>query len=211
MLWNFESERTAAHRFPGELHTSGVGSGANYQLPMSKGHHVLPMLAAWEEYYAEAGYKTNGCSPPKYGQKKPSFLGFQSSQVELFNAWKSPHWDIVFLPMTGTVWMGSAQYEGRDKMIPDLSRNSLPGKMVGNCGTHLNRTTDLPTVPQGVGSSVQFNSGKDPKRHRPFSQECDVCIRLLRKFGKGFEIFWVFPSFCGIVVPSSGDFVSPTH
>eukprot|EP00435_Cladocopium_sp_Y103_P054289 s1329_g17.t1 len=53
LLWNFESERTAAHRFPGELHTSGVGSGAKYQLPMSKGHHVLPMFAAWEEYYAE--------------------------------------------------------------------------------------------------------------------------------------------------------------
>ena len=26
-LWNYESERTAAQRFPGELHTSGVGSG----------------------------------------------------------------------------------------------------------------------------------------------------------------------------------------
>ena len=57
MLWNYESERTAAHRFPGELHTSGVGSGANYQLPMSKGHHVLPMFAAWDEYYAEAPLK----------------------------------------------------------------------------------------------------------------------------------------------------------
>lgn len=37
----------------GELHTSGVGSGAGYQLPMSKGHHVLPCFAAWDQYYAE--------------------------------------------------------------------------------------------------------------------------------------------------------------
>eukprot|EP00435_Cladocopium_sp_Y103_P054583 s1329_g17.t2 len=114
LLWNFESERTAAHRFPGELHTSGVGSGAKYQLPMSKGHHVLPMFAAWEEYYAE---------------------------VELFNAWKSPHWDIVFLPMTSAIWQ--PRYTDRNyQMIPDISRNYLLGEMRGS-----------------VGSSLQFDGG----------------------------------------------------
>ncbi|CAJ1460291.1 unnamed protein product [Effrenium voratum] len=130
LLWNYESERTAAHRFPGELHTSGVGSGANYQLPMSKGHHVLPMFAAWDEYYAE---------------------------VELFNAWKSPHWDIMFLPMTNAYWRGDGAQNYQ--MIPDLSRHFLLGEMKGQCGSHMNDTTDAPTVAQGVGSSMQFDSG----------------------------------------------------
>ena len=45
-------------------------------------------------------------------------------------------------------------------MIPDLSRHFLLGEMKGQCGSHMNDTTDAPTVAQGVGSSMQFDSGQ---------------------------------------------------
>jgi len=128
-LWNFESERTIAHRFPGELHTSGVGSGSAYQLPMSKAHHVLPTFSA---------------------------LGHTYSEPELFNVWKSPHWDIVFLPMTASWTEGYS--EEFPPYTPDLSRHFLNGRLVGDARVDWNGTMDLPTRVQGVGHSMLFGT-----------------------------------------------------
>ena len=137
-LWNFESERTKAHRFPGELHTSGVGSGSRYQLPMSKGHHVMPTFNAIAQTYSEP---------------------------ELFNVWKSQHWDIIFLPMTASYVssafgsMPSAEALEKHKThTPDLSRHFLHGKMLGDATVQWNATMDLPTQVQGVGHSMRFGA-----------------------------------------------------
>jgi len=123
-MWNFESERTRAHRFPGELHTSGVDSGSGYQLPMSKGHHVVPVFAAAQMFYAEP---------------------------ELYNNWKAPHWDIVYLPMTVI-----QPRSNPDKVhTPDISQHFFTGEMVGDMRIDYNKTADVPTEVQGVGMCVR--------------------------------------------------------
>lgn len=124
-IWNFESERTPVQRFPGELHTSGVGSGAGYQLPMSKGHHVLPCFAAWDQYYAEPN---------------------------LYDVWKSPHWDILFLPMTPIMTFNDVE-----RFTPDISHHFLTAELLGDATIVTNGTADVPTKVQGVGSSVEVN------------------------------------------------------
>ena len=67
---------------------------------MSKGHHVLPCFAAIDQYYAEP---------------------------ELYNIWKSPHWDMVFLPMTLI-----RNRHDDEPFTPDLSRHFLTGELLGD-------------------------------------------------------------------------------
>lgn len=167
-MWNFESERTRAQRFPGELHTSGVGSGSNYQLPMSKGHHVLPVFAAWQEFYTEA---------------------------PLFEEWKAAQFDMLYLTMAPVVVQaadrqctGPLDYDrcsaskpiinkGQDDMlcdggsefcpsvsdipplISDISGNFLSGEMRGDAKVQYNWTTRAPNQPQGLGFCMRMNRG----------------------------------------------------
>jgi len=132
-LWNFESERTANSRYPGELHTSGVGSGCTYQLPMSKASHVLPVFTAHQQFYTE---------------------------TELFNVWKSPHWDIFYLPMGQTYTSRSTTSEDKvaADQTPDLSRHFLHGLMVGDAEVDWDGAIGPLGTTQGVGAAVQVHT-----------------------------------------------------